>query len=136
MKEGLNESEAVEWIERGNSGWAMGSVRFAIVDGNDRLLGQIGFAVNDHHRSAEAFYWLSADARGHGVATRALTLLAGWAFDNGVERLFLLIHPENESSHRVAQRCGFSREGVLRSFEPFKGERPDLVSWSFLPGDL
>jgi RimJ/RimL family protein N-acetyltransferase len=135
MEEGLNELEAEEWIERGNSGWATGLVRFAIVDVNDRLLGQIGFAVNDHHRSAEAFYWLSADARGHGVATRALTVLAHWAFNNGIERLFLLIHPENESSHRVAQRCGFSREGVLRSFEPFKGQRPDLVSWSLLPGD-
>ncbi|HYJ57002.1 MAG TPA: GNAT family protein [Mycobacterium sp.] len=135
MKEGLNQPEAEEWIEQGNEGWATGFVRFAIVDVADRLLGQIGFAVNDHYRSAEAFYWLSADARGRGVATRALTLVANWAFDNGIERLFLLIHPENESSHRVAQRCGFSREGVLRAFERFKGQRPDLVSWSLLPSD-
>jgi len=30
---------------------------------------------------------------------------------------------------------GFSREGVLRSHEPVKGQRPDLVSWSLLPGE-
>jgi RimJ/RimL family protein N-acetyltransferase len=135
MQEGLNQIEAEEWIERGNASWATGLVRMAIVDVHDRLLGQIGLAINQHHRSAEAFYWLTADARGHGAATRALSLLAGWAFDSGIERLFLLIHPENDASHRVAQRCGFSREGVLRSFEPFKGERPDLVSWSLLPDD-
>ncbi len=135
MKEGLTQPEAVEWIERANEGWATGHVRFAIVDVADRLLGQIGFAVNDHYRSAEAFYWLSAEARGRGIASRALTRVADWAFDNGIERLFLLIHPENEASHRVAQRCGFSREGLLRAFERFKGERPDLVSWSLLPGD-
>jgi len=135
MKEGLNLPEAEQWIERANDGWATGFVRFAIVDVTDRLLGQVGFAANDHYGSAEAFYWLSADARGHGVATRALTLVADWAFDRGIERLFLLVHPENDSSHRVAQRCGFSREGVLRAFERFKGQRPDLVSWSLLPGD-
>jgi RimJ/RimL family protein N-acetyltransferase len=135
MKDGLNLPEAEQWIERGNEGWATGLARFAIVDATDRLLGQIGIAVNDHYRSAEAFYWLSADARGRGVATRALTLVAGWAFALGIERLFLLVHPENEASHRVAQRCGFSREGVLRAFEVFKGHRPDLVSWSLLPGD-
>ena len=108
MKEGLNLPEAEHWIERSNEGWAKGVVRFGIVDATDQLLGQVGFAVNDHYQSAEAFYWLSADARGRGVASRALTLVADWAFESGIERLFLLVHPENESSHRVAQRCGFS----------------------------
>ena len=135
MKEGLNLLEAEQWVERGNDGWTAGHVRLAIVDGTDALLGQIGFAVNDHYGSAEAFYWLTADARGRGVATRALSLVADWAFEGGVERLFLLVHPENEPSHRVAQRCGFSREGVLRAFERFKGQRADLVSWSLLPED-
>jgi ribosomal-protein-alanine N-acetyltransferase len=135
MKEGLDLAEAEQWVERANDAWATGFVRFAIVDGTDRLLGQVGFAANDHYGSAEAFYWLSIDARGRGVATRALTLVADWAFDCGIERLFLLVHPENDLSHRVAQRCGFSREGVLRAFERFKGQRPDLVSWSLLPGD-
>jgi RimJ/RimL family protein N-acetyltransferase len=135
MKEGLTLPEAEQWIDRANEGWATGSVRFAIVDVTGRLLGQVGLAANDHYGSAEAFYWLAADARGRGVATRALTLVANWAFDSGIERLFLLVHPENVWSHRVAQRCGFSHEGVLRAFEPFKGQRPDLVSWSLLPGD-
>lgn len=130
MAQGLTQPDAEQWIQRADEGWAKGVARFAIVDLEDRLLGQVGFAVNHHHQSAEAFYWLSAEARGRGVASRALTLVADWVFEGGVERLVLLVHPENESSHRVAQRCGFTREGVLRSFEPFKGQRPDLVSWS------
>ncbi len=92
-------------------------------------------AVNEHLGSAEAYYWVSPTARRRRIASRALGLIADWAFDEGVERLFLLIRPENEPSHRLAERLGFSREGVLRSYEPFKGHRPDLVSWSLLPHD-
>jgi RimJ/RimL family protein N-acetyltransferase len=136
MKDGLTEDEAREWIERGNEWWSAGHPRFAIVDRvDDRLLGQIGAAVNEQHRSAEAFYWVAPGARQRGVASRALALLADWIFANEVERLSLLVHPENEASSRVAERCGFVREGVLRAFEPFKGGRPDLVSWSLLLGD-
>ena len=136
MKDGLTEDEATEWIERGNESWSAGHLRFAIVDRvDDRLLGQIGAAVNEQHRSAEAFYWVAPGARQHGVASSALGLIADWVFAHGVERLSLLVHPENEASSKVAKHCGFVREGVLRAFEPFKGGRPDLVSWSLIPGD-
>ena len=44
--------------------------------------------------------------------------------------------PENLASQRVAERCGFTREGVLRSHVPFKGGRRDSVVFSLLPGEL
>jgi RimJ/RimL family protein N-acetyltransferase len=136
MKEGLTRDEAVEWIERSNARWADGHPRFASVDAvDDRLLGQVGAAVDARLGSAEAYYWVAPDDRGRGVAVTALTLLGDWLFANGVERLYLLVHPDNDASNRVAHRCGFTREGVLRAYEPFKGGRPDLVSWSLLPND-
>ena len=136
MKDGLTQKEATEWIERSNEWWPTGHPRFAIVDAvEDRVVGQVGAAVNEQQRSAEAYYWVAHEARRRGIAARALALVADWVFLNGVERLFLLVHPENEPSQRVAERCGFTREGVLRAYEPFKGRRPDLVSWSLLPQD-
>jgi RimJ/RimL family protein N-acetyltransferase len=136
MRAGLTETDAKKWIEQGNEWWPHGHPRFAIADAADeRLLGQVGMAVNEHHRSGEAYYWVSPGERRCGVASLALGLLADWAFDEGVERLFLLIHPENEASNALAERLGFTREGVLRSYEPIKGSRPDLVSWSLLPQD-
>jgi RimJ/RimL family protein N-acetyltransferase len=36
----------------------------------------------------------------------------------------------------VAARCGFVREGVLRSHVPFKGGRRDTVLHGLLPGEL
>ena len=78
-----------------------------------------------------------AGARGRGIATHATRLMAGWAFDTlGVTRLELTCGPDNVASQRVAQRCGFVREGVLRAHLPFKGGRRDTVMFSLLPGEL
>lgn len=136
MKEGLTRDEAVAWIQRAKDRWEDGHPRFAIEDtASGRAVGQVGAAVDTVLGSAEGYYWVAPEARGRSVAATALTLLADWLFTNGVERLYLLIHPENDASHGVARRCGFTREGVLRAYEPFKGGRPDLVSWSLLPHD-
>jgi ribosomal-protein-alanine N-acetyltransferase len=136
MKDGLTEDEARAWIAQSNKMWPHGYPRFAVVDAKDgRLLGQVGMAVFEQYQSAEAYYWVTATDRHRGVASTSLALLIDWAFEHGIERVYLLVHPENEASHRVAARCGFTREGVLRAFERVKGHRPDLVSWSLLPRD-
>jgi RimJ/RimL family protein N-acetyltransferase len=86
---------------------------------------------------AAAGYWLSPAARGRGLATRAVRLLARWAFGElGLARLELTCGPDNEASQQVAERCGFTREGLLRSHVPFKGGRRDSVLYSLLPGEL
>lgn len=54
----------------------------------------------------------------------------------GLARIELTCGPDNESSQRVAARCGFVREGVMRSHVPFKGGRRDTVLFSLLPGEL
>lgn len=136
MQEGFTQAEAVQWIDRANERWSDGHPLFAIVDpDDDRLLGEVGLNVNARHISAEGHYWVTASDRQRRVASRALGLVADWGFSNGIERLFLVIHPENVASNRLAESMGFTREGILRSYEPIKGERPDMVSWSLLPGD-
>ena len=82
-------------------------------------------------------YWLVPEARGRGAATQAVRLLARWAFaELGIARLELTCGPDNVASQHVAERCGFVREGLLRSHVPFKGARRDSVIYSLLPGEL
>jgi RimJ/RimL family protein N-acetyltransferase len=86
---------------------------------------------------ASVGYWLAAAARGRGVATHAVRLLAPWGFAAlGIARLELTTAPDNRASQRVAERCGFTREALLRSHLPFKGGLRDSVLYSLLPGDL
>lgn len=93
--------------------------------------------VEANQGRATVGFWLTPEARGRGVATHAVRLLARWAFDDfGIVRVVLMCAPDNSASQRVAERCGFSREGVLRSHMPFKGGRRDTVVFSLLPGEL
>ena len=88
-------------------------------------------------RVGDVGYWLASWARGRGVATRALRLLCAWAFDSlDLARIQLHTLPDNDASQRVAERAGFRREGLLRSWTEMKGRRVDLVMFSLLPGEL
>ena len=109
---------------------------FGILDRASReLLGGIGARVGEEG-IVELGYWVKADARGRGVASRAVALLARFAFDQlGAARVQLLTEPDNVASQRVAEKAGFTREGTLRSFLDFKGRRRDAVMFSLLPSD-
>jgi RimJ/RimL family protein N-acetyltransferase len=103
-------------------------------------LGAIGLsAVSPAQGSATIGYWLAREARGQGHVSRAVRLLARWAFDDlGLARLELTTDPENLGSQRVAVRCGFRREGHLRSHMVVlhSGERRDSLIYGLLPGEL
>ena len=90
------------------------------------------------HGTATMRDWLAPTARGRGLATCAVRLLAGWAFQElALARLWLHIEPENVASQRVAERCGFEREGRLRShFQGRDGGRVDVLIYGLLPGEL
>jgi RimJ/RimL family protein N-acetyltransferase len=115
-------------------------LHFALVDPQDPdvVLGSVSLSeVRLDHGSGAVGYWLAPEGRGRGAATHAVRLLARWAFGElGLARLELTCGPDNEASQHVAERCGFSREGLLRSHVPFKGARRDSVIYGLLPGDL
>jgi RimJ/RimL family protein N-acetyltransferase len=83
---------------------------------------------------------VGADARGRGVATAATRLAGNWAFEAVPElaRLQLRAAVENVASNRVAEKAGFTREGVLRAqrFNPRLDRRVDFVMWSLLREEL
>jgi len=100
--------------------------------------GSIGLRWSEEHDVAEIGYWLRADARGRGLMTRALVLIAAAALEQGAARVQLRADVENVASRRVAERAGFTLEGVLRSahWNPRLGRRQDWAMYSVLPGEL
>jgi RimJ/RimL family protein N-acetyltransferase len=82
-------------------------------------------------------YWVKREARGRGVATRALMLLSRWVFAVlGAARVQLLTEPENRASQRVAEKAGFRREALLRSYVELKGTRRDVYMYALLRAEL
>ena len=58
---------------------------------------------------------MAREARGRGVATRAVRLVCGWAASElGLTTLELVIHEDNAPSHAVARAAGFTRTGERR----------------------
>jgi RimJ/RimL family protein N-acetyltransferase len=110
---------------------------FAIVDGRGTFLGvAVAPRIDRAALTTELGYVVARAARGRGVGTRALWLLTDWAFhEQGLLRAELLISVDNDASKRVAERCGYVREGVLRSAHFKQGRREDTELWSRLPGD-
>jgi RimJ/RimL family protein N-acetyltransferase len=92
------------------------SVGFLAVDGEDRLLGSFSVMELDREPGyGEIGYWVAAEARGRGVATRAVRLLTEWAQrELGLELIELLPHKDNTASRRVAEKAGYRDTGELR----------------------
>jgi RimJ/RimL family protein N-acetyltransferase len=129
---------AQSWLDAYGAGQADGTrVGFAIVDEAGEFLGlALAPGIEQEARTAEIGYVVMPSARGRGVASEGLRLITDWAFgERGLERLELRISVANEASKRVAERCGYRREGVLRSAYFKDGLREDTEIWSRLPGD-
>jgi len=110
---------------------------FAIELGG-RVVGGIGMGSNSHAYRATMGYWVAASARGQGVCTRALLVLARHALEElELQRIDLVTDPDNRASQRVAEKVGFQREGVLRAhLRHPDGRVRDSVTFSLLPGEL
>jgi [ribosomal protein S5]-alanine N-acetyltransferase len=100
------------------------------------LLGGIGLRL-PADGIGEVGYWVRREARGRGVATRALLLISRWALeDQKLVRVQLTAEPGNVASQRVAEKAGYTREGLLRRFLNIGGERRDGIMFSRLPEDV
>jgi Acetyltransferases, including N-acetylases of ribosomal proteins len=136
-------ADAREFLGRSREGWRTGgSTNFAIfVDGIDGAAGGLGVHWDQREQGvAEVGYWVGAEARGRDVATTATRLAARWAFEVApdLERLQLRADELNVASNRVAEKAGFTREGVLRSsrYNARLQRRVDFVIWSLLRDEL
>lgn len=100
--------------------------------GDARLIGSTGLGFETPFRAATG-YVLARDAWGLGYATEALGAMVALAPNLGIHRLYALSHPEHLASQRVLDKCGFSRDTLLRCHSEFPnlepGEPCDVVSY-------
>ena len=110
-------ADAEAFLERSAEEEAAGtSINLLAVDAeDDRLLGSFSLMELDLEPGyGEIGYWVAAEARGRGVATRAVRLLADWAREElGLTKIDVLPHKDNAPSRRVAEKAGFRDTGEL-----------------------
>jgi [ribosomal protein S5]-alanine N-acetyltransferase len=83
----------------------------------------------------EIGYWLLAEGRGRGVATRVARALASHAFQAGVLRVEAVVRPDNTASIRVLERGGLLARGPHAVTAPHRNGRADAILFSLLSGE-
>lgn len=126
------------WIERQWSRAESGTgLSQAIADAASGEALGAGVLMTRPRSSAEIGYWLVPRARGRGIGSRAIALLARWAVkEAGLARVEAYVIPDNIASQRILEKAGFHREGLLRSYLSYKDRRFDALLYSLLPSDL
>lgn len=113
--------------ERGNG------YQYVIMEG-ENVIGTLGH----HHYNARDHeiyigYWLDAEYQGRGIMTRACRALIDLTFEHmPIHRMVIQANVENLASRKVAERLGFTFEGVAREAELVNGAYRDLAIYSLL----
>jgi ribosomal-protein-serine acetyltransferase len=137
---GFSLDEAKEYVEW----WIKARTRrtafyYAVEDAAaSRFLGACGISgYSNEHRHAMLGYWVRTPETRRNVATTAAHLVAGAAFDDlGLLRISIGVPAANVASHRVAEKLGAAREGVMRQELVLPSGPSDVVLYSLLPGEL
>jgi ribosomal-protein-serine acetyltransferase len=99
-----------------------------------RFVGSVGLHYIDRaNRKTEIGYWLAASAQGRGIMTRAVRVVLREMFEaQKLNRVALYAATENHRSRAVAERVGFTLEGVAREAEWLYEHFHDLAIYSML----
>jgi RimJ/RimL family protein N-acetyltransferase len=113
----MNENEALDWIAAWPQRWRQETGCGWAAACDEGVLGQISLrTLNLDVGFAEISYWVMPQARGRGIAPRALVAVTRWAFEAlGLHRIEVYHSTRNPASCFVAERAGYLAEGVKRS---------------------
>lgn len=123
-------------IQRSLAGEANSPIYFALtLEGGSDLIATVGFhTISAFNASAEITYDVAPSHWGRGIASSACKQATDWAFlEKGWHRVQATTLCSNVRSQRVLHRCGFEREGLLRSFRVVRGRPADYWLFSAIP---
>ncbi|HEY3293114.1 MAG TPA: GNAT family protein [Candidatus Nanopelagicaceae bacterium] len=109
---------------------------FVITQGygeEETFCGLISFhSVSLGNHAAEIGYWLSAPARGKGIATTALTMITEYGLQTmGLRRIEALVDVDNEASQALLRAAGYQLEGIMRrKVSRDNGDQIDMALFS------
>jgi len=134
----LTEQTRRDSVARAEEQWSAGTgAPFVIADAaDDRPLGLLNLQLGDDEAASLAVS-VFPQARGRGVAARALRLAAIWGLrELGLARVAAEAAADNRASIRAIEKAGFAREGTLRSHCETHGVRHDCVMFSLVATDV
>ena len=115
--------------------WEENMGRMIVADKEGKLLGTIMFFRDPAYQLGyEIGYAIfRREDRGKGYMTEALRIVCAHLFENRpVPRLQVTTAADNAPARRIAEKCGFQFEGVMRKMGFLHGQFVDCVLYSLL----
>lgn len=101
------------------------------LDGGRHFVGRCGLRINPHANSGDVGYWIDAEYEGRGITRRATQALVTSAFrELGLKRVDLRTSVDNRRSRALAERLGFSFEGIHTRGLRFSNRTDDLALYT------
>lgn len=99
---------------------------------DQRLIGIANFSPpHRHHRRTELGYTISRAYWGQGYATEAAQALIMFGFEQmQLVRIEAVCLPDHLASARVLQKIGMQFEGLLHSYQIWRGQPRDLLMYA------
>jgi ribosomal-protein-alanine N-acetyltransferase len=114
-------------------------IRYAVVERGDRaFIGTIGLHnISPRDRTAEIVFDIAPDYAGQGIATECCQAMTAWGLrELGLLRLQGVIPDTDVAGIRVMEKCGYLREGKLRSYRMVRGQPVDFWMYSRLAKEI
>lgn len=132
--------DAIAFIRESMSAWKEGRAFDFTIRRPDDLSRHVGnISVWPTTRGAtvgEIGYWVRSDETGRGVCTKAAVRVMETAFDElRFHKVVLRIAVGNVASERVAEKLGFTQEGMLREELRVGGVWTDHTLWGILDNE-
>ena len=130
----LSLDDAKDYIKAGLERFANNNGLRAGIWVQDNLAGIVSLhGVVWADRKASLGYWLGASFQGQGLVTKACRSLINHAFSElKLNRLEIQCDSDNDRSRGIAERLGFTQEGVLRQSWWSRDRFVDLVVYGLL----
>jgi ribosomal-protein-alanine N-acetyltransferase len=119
--------------------WGKDEGMLTIIKPDGELIGHIEFFKTvDYLDEYELSYQIYSPVnRGKGAATEAVQMLVRYLFESRpVNRIRLVVHPDNTASRRLAARCGFLHEGTARGAWYNRGKHHDVEIYAIVHDDV
>lgn len=127
------------WTEFEQNGlWSKDKGTLVITNSDDEIIGTISFHRTTEQELSIGYRVYSDEHRGKGYMTEALTLFSSYLFLTipFITRLSLLTAQDNIPSRKLAEKCGYTQEGILRQAYFYRGKICNWVVYSILRDEI
>ncbi len=114
--------------------WGKDNGCLLVTTKKDEIVGSISFSRTTDFELGIGYRMYDNKYRNKGFMSEALTLFSAYLFETvpHITRLMIITADDNTPSRKLAEKCGYTQEGVHRKAYFYRGKICDWIQYSML----